>query len=303
MNPNRKEESAIAVGNFDGFHLGHRKIIAALKDIAARENLISMVLTFSPNPKLYLKKEPSLIHTEAQRRTMLESQEIDKIVFIDFAEVVNMTPDDFLKSCLIEKYRMKYIVVGENFKFGKDRSGGIESLYHLSEKYGFGLQVVRPEQVDGMRISSSLIRKRLARGRIEEANRMLGREYCIEGVIGEGDKVGRQLGFPTINLETDNPILPEGVFKTRVKIADEVYDSITNIGYRPTFLSDEKNQEKEKRVETHIFDFDKTLYGKHVQVYFEKKIRDEMKFDSKVNLIEQIKRDIKNTKVDKGAFF
>ncbi len=291
------EGSAIAVGNFDGFHLGHRKIVETLKDIAVRENFLSVILTFQPNPRLYFKKESCLIFTDAQRRRLLEVQDVDRIAIINFVEIAGMSPEDFLKTYLIEKHNMKYIVVGENFKFGKNRGGDIESLRRLSSSYGFQLKVVKSMLMGGTRISSSLIRKRLAEGRIEESNQMLGRWYCIEGLISEGDKMGRELGFPTINLKTDNLILPEGVFKTTIEIDGEIYDSITNIGYRPTFLG------REKRVETHIFDFDRIVYGKYVKVYFEKKIRDEIKFESKRNLIEQIKKDIENIKVDKGAFF
>jgi len=289
--------SAVAIGNFDGFHLGHQKIIQRLKQIARENNLISIILTFTPNPKIYFKREKYLINTDAQKKEILENLEVDRVIIINFTEVVDMSDEQFLKDFLIDKYKMKHIVMGENFRFGKGREGDIGFLQQMSDQWGFGLTVVKPVRLDNHRISSSYIREKLAAAQIEESNRMLGRKYFIDGIVVEGDKVGTELGFPTINLETDNILLPEGVFKTTVEIDGEMYDSITYIGYRPTFSG------KEKKVEAHIFDFNREVYGKPVKIYFEKKLRDDMKFESKKSLINQIKKDIENLKVDKGPFF
>jgi riboflavin kinase/FMN adenylyltransferase len=289
--------SVVAIGNFDGFHLGHQKIIQRLKQIARENNLISIILTFTPNPKIYFKREKQLINTDAQKKEILENLEVDRVIIINFAEVVDMSDERFLKDILIDKYIMKHIVMGENFRFGKGREGDIGFLKRMSDQWGFGLTVVKSVTLEDHRISSTYIRKKLAAAQIEESNRMLGRRYFIEGVVVEGDKVGAELGFPTINLETDNLLLPEGVFKTTVEIDSDIYNSITYIGYRPTFSG------KEKKVESHIFDFNREVYGKQVKIYFEKKLRDDMKFESKMSLINQIKKDIENLKVDKGPFF
>ena len=291
------KSSAVAIGNFDGFHLGHQKIIQRLKQIARENNLISIILTFTPNPKIYFKREKHLINTDAQKKEILENLEVDRVIIINFAEVVDMSDEQFLKDFLIDKYKMKHIVMGENFRFGKGREGDISFLKQMSNQWGFGLTVVKSVRLDNHRISSTYIREKLAAAQIEESNRMLGRRYFINGLVVEGDKVGTELGFPTINLETENILLPEGVFKTTVEIAGEIYDSITYIGYRPTFSG------KEKKVESHIFDFNREIYGKPVKIYFEKKLRNDMKFESKKSLINQIKKDIENLKVDKGPFF
>ncbi len=289
--------SAVAIGNFDGFHLGHQKIIENLKQVARENNLVSIILTFTPNPRLYFKKEKYLINTDTQKKEILENLGVDRVIFIHFAEVVEMSDEQFLKDFLIDKYKMKQIVMGENFRFGKGRAGDIGFLKRASEQWGFGLTVVKSVRLDQQRVSSTAVREKLASGQIEESNRMLGREYVIAGVVVEGDKVGTGLGFPTINLDTDNILLPEGVFKTTVEIDGEIYRSITYIGYRPTFSG------KEKKVEAHIFDFNREIYGQQVKIYFEKKLRDDMKFESRSSLINQIKKDIENLKVDKEPFF
>jgi riboflavin kinase/FMN adenylyltransferase len=291
------KDSAIAIGNFDGFHLGHQKIIESLKQIARENNLISIILTFTPNPRLYFEKEKQLINTDAQKKEILENLGVDRVIFINFAEVVDMSDEQFLKDLVIDKYKMTHIVMGENFRFGKGREGDIGFLKRMSDRWSFGLTVVKSVTLGHQRVSSTYIREKLASAQIEESNRMLGRRYVIDGVVVEGDKVGTELGFPTINLDTDNILLPEGVFKTTVEIDGEIYRSITYIGYRPTFSG------KEKKVEAHIFDFNREIYGKQVKIYFEKKLRDDMKFESKLSLINQIKKDIENLKVDKGPFF
>jgi riboflavin kinase/FMN adenylyltransferase len=291
--------SAVAVGNFDGFHLGHRKIIETLKTIAVEKNLVSVILTFTPNPKVYLKREHHLICTEARKRTILEGQGVDHVVILNFARIVDMSDEAFLKEFLIEKFHMRHIVMGENFRFGKGREGDITFLKAASQRYNFEFSVVKPVMLENLRISSTYIREQLAGANIELGSRMLGRTYFIEGVVAEGDKIGRQLGFPTINVNTDNTLLPEGVFKTTVEIEndDRLYCAITYIGYRPTFMG------KEKKVESHIFAFDRKIYGKRVKIFFEKKLRGEMKFASQRSLIKQIRKDIENLKVDKECIF
>ncbi len=321
---NRSRGSVIAIGNFDGFHLGHRKIIEHLKQIAREKSLHAVILTFTPNPRVYFKKEFPLIHTDAQKRKMLENLDVDQVVIMNFNEIAEMSDERFLREVLIEKYNMKHMVMGENFRFGKGRKGDIEFLELRARQWGFGLTVVKSVTLDQHRISSTAIREKLSQAKIEEANRMLGRCYSIEGVVVEGDKVGTGLGFPTINLETENTLLPEGVFKTRVEIEGKTHASITYIGYRPTFTGSPgapisaplkagmpvpfegggaTPPGREKKVESHIFNFDKEIYGRWVIIFFERKLRDEIKFDSKSNLIKQIEKDIENLKVDKGPFF
>lgn len=286
---------AIAIGNFDGFHLGHRKIIDTLIAIAQEKGLISMILTFSPNPRVYFKRESYLIHTDTQKRRILENTSVDRVCIIDFERVVNMTDEDFLTDILIDRFFMKHIVMGENFRFGRGRVGDIMFLKDVSVRYGFEFTVVPPVHLDNVRISSTVIRGLLVDGQIEQANRMLGRDYFIEGVVMEGDRRGRELGYPTINVNTGNTLLPEGVFQTLVEIDEQMYPSISYIGFRPTF------QGKEKKVESHIFNFTHRIYGKMVRIHFQEKLRGDMTFNSRTQLIQQIKKDIEHLKcVDKG---
>ncbi len=227
-------EYAVAIGSFDGFHLGHRKIIDTLKTVASAKGLATSLVTFNPNPKQYFNKDLLLINTEEQKKHMLEYLDIDSAFFLNFADVLDMPGEDFVKKILVDTFNMKYVVMGENFKFGKNRTGGIDALADMGRTYDFGIQVVKPVVLDGDRISSSLIRQKLGDGEIAEANRMLARPYFIDGLVCEGRKVGRKLGFPTINVDSQNRILPGGVFESRVETEDgSVYDSITNIGFRP----------------------------------------------------------------------
>lgn len=287
-----KKGSIAAVGNFDGFHLGHRKLIETLKQIALEKNLVSMILTFTPNPKIYFHKELNLINSDEQRKQILENLGVDNVIFIDFNQVLNLSGEAFVKDILIARYNVKYIVMGENFKFGKNRECDTESLKKMAEEFNFEFIVVSPVILDGITISSSLIRKKLGSAEIEDSNRMLGRLYYIDGFVVEGDKIGRELGFPTINIKTENEILPEGVFKTRTEISGrpQIYDSISYIGSSPTFFG------KKKKVETHILDFNEKIYNQKVRIYFEKKLRGDRKFDSRSTLIDQIKKDIQALK-------
>ena len=294
---NKARASVIAIGNFDGFHLGHKKIIERLKQIALGKKLFSIILTFTPNPRVYFNKELHLIHTDSQKKEILEHLGVGQVIFINFHEVVDMSDEQFLQEFLIEKFNMRHIVMGENFRFGRGREGDLGFLKRMAQQWGFTLTVVRPVTLNQQRISSSNIRKKLMAAEIPEANRMLGRHYVIEGRVVEGDKVGTELGFPTLNLETENTLLPEGVFKTVAEISGQSYAAVTYIGYRPTFSG------KEKKIESHLFDFNQESYGQRVKIYFERKVRDDMKFDSKIGLIRQIQKDIENLKVDKGPFF
>lgn len=299
MNNKDKQGSVAAVGNFDGFHLGHRKLVDTLKQIALGKNLASLILTFIPNPKVYFNKELSLINSDQQKKQLLENLGVDQIVFLDFNQVLDMSGETFVKEILIDRCKVKFIVMGENFKFGKNRQCDSESLKKMAEKFNFEFTVVTPVILEGTPISSSLIRRKLGCSEIEDSNRMLGRSYYIDGIVVEGDKIGRELGFPTINIKTDNEILPDGVFKTRTEIdgRPQIYDSISYIGSSPTFPG------KEKKVETHILDFNETVYNQKVRVYFEKKIRGDRKFDSRTTLIDQIKKDIQGLNVDKPLIF
>ncbi len=289
--------TAIAVGNFDGLHLGHQCLMETLKKIARENNLLSMVMTFIPNPRAFFDKSMKLIFSDNQKRRVLGQLDVDRVEFIHFPGILELPGEDFVKNVLVIDFNMKYIVMGDNFRFGKDRGCTTECLEQLGRTHGFKLKVVEKLVLDGTAISSTLIREKLTRGEIQRCNNLLGAPYTIEGTVVEGEKIGRQMGFPTINIDTENKILPEGVFQTRLEINGEFHDSISYIGRRPTFDG------TEKKVESHIFDFNREIYGHSVRLHFIKKIRGDKKFDSEQQLIQQIKKDIHTIKVDKDKVF
>jgi riboflavin kinase / FMN adenylyltransferase len=281
--------SAVTIGNFDGFHAGHKKIVAILNETARREGLLSVVLTFHPHPRLYFQQPIRLISTDKQRREILRRQPLDYLFFIDFADVADCPAEAFVRDILLDKLRMKVLVIGHDFRFGRDREGDLAFLRKLSAAAQFRIIQVRAIRRDGSRVGSSLIRKKLAAGAIKEANRLLGHPYAIEGIVEKGAGRGRTLGFPTLNIATANQILPAGVFHTRTEIGKQLLPSVTNIGSAPTFAG---NASAPVRIETHIPGFRRMVYGKEVTVFFVKKIRSEIKFDSSQALMEQIARDV-----------
>lgn len=287
--------TAIAIGNFDGFHLGHQKIVDTLLQVARKKKLSPMILTFTPNPKVFFQQEHRLIISDREKKRILSRLPVDRVVFLDFQAHYRQDGFAFLQEVLIGKFNMGHVVVGENFRFGKNRQNTVRSLVEFHHQLGFECTVVKTRKLNGVKISSSLIRKKLMEGRVEDAKSLLGRSYYIDGQVIAGNRKGRILGFPTINIRVGNIIVPEGVFQTRVKIGRSIYDSITNIGYKPTF------DDGSLGIETHVFDFDRIIYGKSVRIFFEKKIRNEHKFDSQDDLVQQIKKDIENLEVDKGS--
>jgi len=287
-----KEKSVIAIGNFDGFHLGHKKIINELFHIGNRENLLPVLVTFSPNPKVYFKKETQLIFTDRQKKDYLLSVGLDNFIFMDFNKVSQIHGETFIKKNLIENLKMAHLVVGYNFKFGNGRDCGINSLKKLSMELNFELTVIAPILLKNKKISSTLIRSKIKEGLMEDVAEFLGHRFYIDGVVFEGYGRGKNLGFPTINIETENNLLPMGVFNTIVQVGDKKYNALTNIGINPTFNNNDKKQKI--KVETHILDFNKSLYGNSVRIFFQKKIRDEKKFKSEKELINQIRQDVRN---------
>jgi riboflavin kinase/FMN adenylyltransferase len=280
------QNAVIAIGNFDGVHLGHQKIMSTLKVIAEEKQLHSIVLTFTPSPKKYFHRENNFINTDQQKNELLKQFNPDQIVFIDFGQIHELSPQEFVFRYLIKQYKMKHIIMGKDFAFGKYRQGNIQLLKQLAEIDPFEITVIEPKTINQEKISSSTIRQMLRNGKILSANKMLGKYYFIDGIVIGGKKLGRSLGFPTINLQTENTILPTGVFSTISQIADHSYQSITNIGFRPSFNGTEIS------IETHILNFNNQIYQQPVRLFFKKKLRDEIKFASKEELIVQIKHDI-----------
>ena len=281
--------TSAGIGNFDGIHLGHKKIIDAAKRYSEKNSTRSCVITFSPHPQKVLgRKEVSLIFPLERRFKMLESTGIDAVICLDFTrELSKVSAENFVKDILLDRLKIKDIVVGPGFSFGHKRKGNVDLLRSMGETHGFNTVVAEAARVGDRVVSSSAIRDLVREGEIYESNRFFGYDYYIEGVVVEGEKRGRKLGFPTVNLDTEWEILPKpGVYATYVRLSDGFHGSITNIGVRPTF------EESKLTVETHIFDFNDNLYGEEVRVNFVERLRDEKRFESVDKLVEQINHDI-----------
>jgi riboflavin kinase / FMN adenylyltransferase len=287
------ENSAVTIGNFDGFHLGHQKIIEVLCNRARQQRLRSVLMTFSPHPQAFFGQEIRRIQTDRQRKEWLAGLGLDLSFFIDFGQLAVMEPVDFIGGVLVGRLRMKILVVSRDFRFGRKRQGDLGFLKRESARFGFEVVEVEPQMVGGERVSSTLIRLKLEAGDVVAARRMLGRDYRIDGVVRRGFGRGRSLGYPTLNVETENQILPPGVFHTRTEIDGLFFESVTHIGTCPTFAG------KDQTVETHLIGFDRMIYGQEVRICFRRKIRDEKKFDSSVDLSRQIALDIESITFDK----
>ncbi|HKL41650.1 MAG TPA: bifunctional riboflavin kinase/FAD synthetase [Clostridia bacterium] len=289
------EDTAITLGTFDGLHIGHVKIIKQLVKDAKDRNLKSVVYTFKNHP-LSLSNSietPSTIFKLDYKKEILEKLGVDILIFLTFNEKQkNIEPNYFIEEILVKKLRMKHLVVGYDYHFGKKAKGNTELLIKSSRKYHYSYDIVDPIKKDYVRVSSTLIRKLLANGKIKDANYYLGRPYSLEGKVIDGEKIGRKIGYPTANLELDNnfAILRPGVYITKTLLDGEFYHSVTNVGFNPTL------KQSEFSVETYILDFDQSIYGKHIRVDFYKKIRDELKFKDVEELTEYIRWDVYNTK-------
>ena len=282
-------ETSAGIGNFDGIHLGHKEIIETAKRRSRENSTRSCVITFNPHPQKVLgRKDLSLIFPLERRFEMLEATGIDAVVCLNFTrELSKVSAENFIKDILLDRLKIKDIVVGPGFSFGHKRKGNVDLLRSMGETHGFNTVVAEVARVDDQVVSSSAIRNLVRDGEISEANRFFGYDYYIEGVVVEGERRGRKLGFPTVNLDTEWEILPKpGVYATYVRLPDGFHESITNIGIRPTF------EESKLTVETHLFDFNNDLYGKKIGVSFVERLRDEKRFASVDELVAQIEQDV-----------
>jgi len=283
-------ETAVTFGVFDGIHLGHQAVIKTLLKRAAHENLMSVLVGFYPHPLAFLAPErcPPILTPLSKRVEILQQFGIDEIVMLSFdAQIASMSPESFVERVLLEKCRARHIVVGYACQFGKDRAGNAERLVELSQGYPFDVSIVPPTEVDGTSVHSTRIREALARGDLERSSQLLGRPYSLIGNVVHGDGRGRQIGFPTANIETQNQVYPpNGVYAIRAKLEERWLDGVLNIGIRPTFNG------VNIQVEGHFFNFDEIIYGKPIEIFFVEKIRSERKFPNPEFLIQQIQRDI-----------
>lgn len=289
----RDPNSVITVGTFDGVHAGHRAIMDKLMEKADQRNARSVVVTFDPHPREIINPGDAgikLLTTLPERCEILEELGIDTMVVIPFDRDFSLlSSEEFIRDVIHEKIGVSEFVIGYDHHFGKDREGTIETIEQLGEKLSFDACVVSKKEVGEKTVSSTSIRKELSeKGGVEEAAQMLQRFYRLNGTVVHGDKRGKELGYPTANIkpEDSRKIIPQkGVYAVKVRVEGAWYGGMMNIGVRPTFDGEEQT------MEVHLFNFEEEIYGKEIQVRFIKRLRPEMKFSGKDELIKQLEKD------------
>jgi riboflavin kinase/FMN adenylyltransferase len=293
--PPRWHQPVLALGNFDGLHRGHIKIIERVRRVAAERAGTSLVLTFDPHPPRIVRpdKAPLLLMTLAQKIEALEKAGIQGAAVVRFtAELSRWEPETFVKTVLVDWLRVAEVWVGADFLFGRDRSGNFSLLRALGAQYGY-----RAEKIDSVRykdfvVSSTRIRRLVAEGRVDEAGALLGHHFYIDGTIIKGAGRGRELGVPTANIQTQNELVPpHGVYATTITVDDVVYPSVTNVGLRPTF-----DDVGRTTIETHALGLDRDLYGHTVRLNFIQRLRDERRFPDVDALKAQIDADVRRAR-------
>lgn len=291
-------ESAVSIGNFDGLHKGHRVLIRQLLDVSEKLSVPSVVFTFYPHPLKVLAPSRDLrrLFLVDDLIEQLTEAGVDRLVLQPFSRSFSqISPDDFLDQYLQQPFSPRAIVVGHDFGFGSKREGSVSTLEAYCKSKNVELNIIAPVAFDGGVVSSTRIRKLIGDGQIQDGNSLLGREFYVKGVVQAGDGRGRTIGFPTANVRLLSETLPKaGVYVTATFVDNQWHCSVTNIGKNPTFL--EQNTISPMRVESHIFDFSKDIYGKEVRVKFFKFLRDEQKFASVDDLIAQIGRDAESSR-------
>ncbi len=295
LNKAEKEEKAriaLALGNFDGVHRGHKYLINRMISSAKENNLEPSVLLFDKHSKLVTKdSKVELLSSLDEKIKLLEKLGVKNVFLINFDEdLMRLSGEQFFKQILVDKINVEHITVGFDYSFGYKASSNSDDLEDLAKKSKIGVDIIEAIYVEDYLISSTLIRQFIKDGKISEANKLLGHNFKIEGKVVSGDGRGRKLGFPTANLESDiNYVKPKnGVYATRTRIGKNIYKSISNIGMTPTFDNDKL------KLETYILDFNEQIYGDTIEVEFMKYIREERSFNSVEDLKKQIKIDIES---------
>ncbi len=282
----------VTIGSFDGVHLGHQAILQQVKAVAAELGLPSVVMTFEPQPQEFFSGEraPARLMRLREKVEALLDFGVDQVVCLQFnRELRNLTAAEFVRSVLVDGLGTRHLIVGDDFRFGCDRSGDFKMLAAMGETYDFAVQDTETLEVDGQRVSSTLVRQILEQGNFERASQLLGKPFTITGRVVYGQQLGRELGFPTANVQLNRYSAPlSGVYAVLVNIDGAVYQGAANVGLRPTV-----GDLLKPILEVHLLDFEADLYGRRIEVEFVTKIRDEEKFTSLDKLIESIQRDVK----------
>jgi riboflavin kinase/FMN adenylyltransferase len=288
--------TVLTIGNFDGLHLGHRAMLERLVAKGRELGLPPSVMTFEPHPREVFAPEqaPARLTSMREKLNLLESCGVERVYVCRFdRRLASLAADDFIGKLLVRGLAVRHVIIGDDFRFGKGRSGDFAALEAAGRQYGFTCEAMHTIEVDGERVSSSAVRDALAAGDLEHAARLLGRPYVIAGRVVHGDKIGRKYGFPTANVQLRRKRMPlTGVFAVTVSGLDErQLPGAANLGVRPTLAEGMKPV-----LEVHLFDFDRNIYGSHVTVHFLHKLREERKFASLDELKTQIARDVADTR-------
>src|SRR5256714_10059943 len=294
--PPRWSQPVLALGNFDGVHRGHRKILERVRRVAGERGGTSVVMTFDPHPPRVVRpdKAPPLLMTKEQKLEAIADAGVQGAAIVRFTpELSRLDPETFVRSVLVDWLHVSEVWVGANFLFGHDRSGNFSLLRVLGGRYGFKAEKIDPVRYKDFVVSSTRVRRLVSEGRVDEAGALLGHQYAIDGILMHGDQRGRTLGFPTANLCTENELLPpHGVYATTARVGSIVHPSVTNVGTRPTV-----DQSGRTVVETHIFGLDRDLYGQTIRIGFVQRLRDERAFESLDALRAQIDGDCRRARV------
>jgi riboflavin kinase/FMN adenylyltransferase len=287
----------VTLGNFDGVHLGHQKIFEKVKEEASKVHGEAVVITFEPHPLKVLSPQhcPPLITPFRKKMMLIEKSGIKTVLCIEFSLAFSrILPFEFFKNILVEKVKAKKIIVGYDYRFGKKRKGDVEVLKKVGKLFNVEVEVVEALKIDHTIVSSSRIRELIKNGQVEVASKLLGRDYLMMGKVIGGSKRGHALlGFPTANLEISDELYPQkGVYAVDVIWNHQLFHGLANVGLNPTFLPWGTGNEGLLSLEVHILNFNHEIYGNEIQVYFKKRIRDEIRFDSPSHLINQIQKDI-----------
>ncbi len=284
----------VTIGNFDGVHKGHQNIFKTINERAKEINGESVAITFEPHPvKLFTGEEKLFLLTPFKKKVkLIEKFNINNLIVINFTkEFANISPEEFVKRVLVDNLHCTEVYVGYNYFFGKNKEGNIHLLKKFGEKYNFKVKILSPYIIDNQVVSSTLCRNLIAKGKVKEVAKFLGRYYLIEGVVVAGKHRGNKIGFPTANIKSPNEVYPkEGVYAVKVAYKGKIYNGACSIGFNPTFNSESLT------VEVHIFDFNQNIYNETLKIVFIDRIRDCIKFSSVNELIENIKNDIKISK-------
>lgn len=289
------EETGVALGNFDGVHLAHQELIKKMVETSNKLKVTPSLLMFKNHTRSILNEEkPSMITNNEQKLELFKKLGVEIIFQMTFSEdIMKLSEEEFVKNILIEKLNSKLVVAGFDYRFGYKARGNSDDLVKITKEFDITSEIVNPVLKNSTPISSTKIRNNILEKDFKSVKELLGRNYSIIGEVVDGEKRGRKLGYPTANLKIDSSYIlpPEGVYYTKTKVDNKTYDSLTNIGYNPTFNA------KSLKIETYILDFKKNIYGKNIEVFFIEYLRGDIKFKKVEDLISQLNKDVK--KVEK----